>query len=264
MRGAASKAGHPVEYGDTDSIFVRAKMDEVPALIELLNNELADWADDMGVESNMFRIKEDRFARRTLFIRGEKSDVGLKKRYGQWIIREDDQPCDYVLIKGFDYVRGNTSEITRKVQKRVLDAVLREGTEGLIEYIQEEIENVRNGVYDLDDIIIPVNLSKPFGPGIKRSGEYYIGAMYNNKYIGEDIVPGDRVRFFKPKSIKGLPHTDWVSYIDKLNILMYDFEIDFDWLINRTIRSPTERILESAAISWDNVMGIENVDDYFM
>lgn len=263
LKQKSESIGHAVTYGDTDAIFARAKMDEVPKLVEVLNAELADWADDMGVESNRFRIKEDRYAKRTLFIRGATKDMGIKKRYGQWIVREDDQPCDYTLIKGFEYVRGNTSEVTRLVQKRVLDAALKVGTAGLLEYIRGEIEKVKAGTYDLDMCTIPVNLSMPFGGDIKRSGEYYTGAIYNNNYIHEGIVPGDMVRFFKVKSLKGLPPTEWLSYIDKTSLIGYDVKVDLDWVIERTIRSPLERILEAVGISWENVLGAENVNDLF-
>jgi DNA polymerase elongation subunit (family B) len=39
--------------------------------------------------------------------------------------------------------------------------------------------------------------------------------------------------------------------------------VDLDWVIERTIRSPLERILEAVGISWENVLGAENVNDLF-
>lgn len=264
LRRGATELGHDTIYGDTDSIFIEAGMDQVEDLTTYLNGILADWATEIGAEANLFKIKEDRYAKRSLFIRGEKKDVGIKKRYAQWIIREDMQECDYIHIKGFEYVRGNTSEATRAIQKRVLDAVLMGGLEGLKEYIQGEIKKIRSGEYDIDDITIPINLSLPFvNEKDKVHGEYYIGAVWNNLNINEEIIAGDRVRFFKPKRVVGLPPTNWISYIDKSNILSRNIDIDYDWLVGRTVRSPIERILEAVGISWMEILGAENLDDYF-
>lgn len=281
LRKGASSMGYDTKYGDTDAIFIEAEMDKVPELVVFLNGILHDWAQDMGVAPR-FRVKEDRYANNTLFIRSEeRRDIGVKKRYGQWVVRESGRPCNYILVKGFEYVRGNTSEITRGVQWKVLEAVLRSGIEGLVEYLKEEVKKIKSGVYDVDDITIPVNLGMRVDEA--KSGEYYFGARYNNKHIGEEIIGGDRVRFFKVKEmprdtkevvidgekrvIRKYPYPQeggggWVSYIDKWN-LPKEIEIDYDWLIDRTVRSPIERMLEAVGIMWVNVLGAHDARGYF-
>jgi DNA polymerase elongation subunit (family B) len=265
-RDESSRLGHEPIYGDTDSIFIRAQMDEVDNLVDALNERLTEWAHDMGVTESRFNIKEDRFAENTLFVRGESASVGVKKRYGQWVIRENHEPCDYILIKGFDYVRGNTSAITKKLQKKILDSVLRDGTDGLLNEIREVADNIIEMKYPLDDITIPVNLSKEFTAHDYPESEYYIGAAYNNRHIGENIIPGDLVRYFKVKEVIGLPRTSWFSYIESRNVPSEPtkkIEPDLNWVLDRTLRSPNERILEAAGITWDNVMGMDDMDNWF-
>jgi len=230
MQKEALYLGHSTIYGDTDSILLESDMDDVPNLVD---------------------------------VKSDKKGVGVKKRYAQWVIREGWKECDYIVIKGFEFVRGNTSEITRGIQKRAIESVLRMETEGLIEYLQDEMEKIRTGSYDIDDVTIPVNLGMKIEDA--KSGEYYFGAQYNNKYIKEEIIGGDRVRFFKVKSMPPgypAPKGGWISYIDKWN-LPKDIKVDWDWLIDRTVRSPIERILESAGISWMNVLGAEDLSDIF-
>jgi DNA polymerase elongation subunit (family B) len=40
-------------------------------------------------------------------------------------------------------------------------------------------------------------------------------------------------------------------------------EIDYEWVIERTIRSPLERILEADGIGWENVEGYANLNEWF-
>jgi DNA polymerase elongation subunit (family B) len=217
----------------------------------------------MGIKDSRFHIKEDRFAKTTLFIKAKNSEEGAKKRYGQRIIRENGDPCDYILVKGFEYVRGNTSEITRKLQKEVIDYVLMDNIKEIIPRIQGIIKNINSRVYDLDQITIPINLSKPFGPSIKSGGEYYDGANWNNKYVKESIISGDLVRYFQAKTCGRLPYNKWVSYLDAKNINDNGIVPDYDWIINRSLKSPLESILSSAGISWDNIQGFQNMKDFF-
>ncbi len=262
LRAEAEKLGHKTVYGDTDSILLEAEMDEVEDLVIALNAVLHDWAIEKGVPPN-FRVKEDRYARNTLFVEMEGKKRGAKKKYAQWIVREGGRECDYIEIKGFAFVRGNTSEVTRSLQQKVLEAVIRRQTEGLVKTIQEEIEKIRTGTYDIDDITVPVNLGMKIEDA--KSGEYYLGAQYNIKHIKEEIVAGDRVRFFKAKYMPPgypTPKGRWVAYIDKWS-LPKGIEIDYDWLIDRTVRSPTERILDAAGISWMTVLGLADARDLF-
>jgi DNA polymerase elongation subunit (family B) len=263
VRQRASKIGHETVYGDTDSIFIDSEPDDVESLVGEVNEELTLWATEMGLKDSRFHIKEDRFAKTTLFIEKKNSQEGAKKRYGQRIVRENGDPCDYILVKGFDYVRGNTSEITRKLQKEIIDFVLMDNTKEIIPKIRDIINNINTRKYDLDQITIPINLSKPFGPNIKTGGEYYDGANWNNKYIGESIISGDMVRYFQTKSCGRMPYNKWVSYLDSKNVQDRGIVPDYDWIINRTLRSPLESILSAAGIKWDNILGFQNAKDFF-
>ncbi len=254
IKEIAGYRGSDVFYGDTDSVFLQCAADDVRELVDDVNDALTVWAADMGVAPE-FKVKEDRYAENTLFIKVKGRDEAAKKRYAQLIIRETWQPCNYIMIKGFDFARGNTSEVTRPLQKDVIEAALRGSVDGLTEHVGDVVKKVRRGEYDIDDITIPVNLGKNIET--TTHGEYYSGARYNIKYIKEEIVPGDMVRYFKAKSMPPgypFPKGGWISYIDKFN-LPKGIEVDYDWVVERTIRSPTERVLSAVGIQWLQVLG---------
>ena len=125
------------------------------------------------------------------------------------------------------------------------------------------MKDITTKEYDLDQITIPINLGKPFEHGEEVGGEYYDGAIWNNRYIGENIVSGDMVRYFKAKSCGNLPYNQWVSYLDADKVREKLIIPDYDWIVDRTLRSPLENILGAAGISWDNIMGLENTDSFF-
>jgi DNA polymerase-2 len=177
LQKRAEAMGFAVVYGDTDSIFLDCPMGRVPELEVAMNDELQKWAEENGIgETAKFKIKEDRYASESLFIKKKGKDTGAKKRYAQHIIREDGRACDYVLIKGFDYIRGNTSEITRKLQKECIEMVLRGKGREFAEKLGKLMADIRSGNYDLDQITIPVNLSLNWNRQ-EVSGEYYAGAI---------------------------------------------------------------------------------------
>ena len=248
---------------NTDSIFLDSDMEAVEKLVLEVNKELTRWAEELHIKDSRFQIKEDRFAKTTLFIEKKGSTEGAKKRYGQLIVREGGEACYYVLVKGFDYVRGNTSEVTRKLQKEVIDDVLMDKRDKIIVKIKTIVDRMKSHGYELDQITIPVNLSMPFGPSITTGGEYYDGANWNNKYLKESIIAGDMVRYFQAKNCGRFPYNKWVSYLDAKVISDNKIVPDYGWIIERTLKSPLENILSSADISWDNVLGFQDAKDFF-
>jgi hypothetical protein len=138
-----------------------------------------------------------------------------------------------------------------------------EDTAKIIGNIQKIMVDITTKEYDLDQITIPINLSKPFEHGEEVGGEYYNGANWNNRFIGENIISGDMVRYFKAKDCGQYPFNQWVSYLDAERIKKAGIKPDYDWIVDRTLRSPLENILASAGISWANIQGYENVDSMF-
>ena len=275
VRDSAAANGFELRYGDTDSALIESPMDQVDHLVDIINGSLHDWAVDQGVPPE-FKVKEDRYGKNNLFIRTKDNESGAKKRYAQWVVREDGRPCDYIMIKGFDTIRGNTSPLTRSLQREAIESSLR----GTIQTTLDKIIAIRNRILsrecNINEIAIPVNLHQEFNES--STTHYYRAAIYNNKYIGEEIIPGDLVRYFKvgktPETLeettsqfgksmmRKYPPTDWLAYIEN-NKIPEGFEPDYDWIVEQTLRSPLERILNVVGVVWDQVEGKKDMTKMF-
>lgn len=115
------ETGIPVIYADTDSVFV--SRDEAKV------NSLLRWVS----ENLRMEIRPDKDYRRVLFTEAKKRYAGLLA----------DGTLDIV---GMEVVRSDWSEIARKVQERVIDLVLRDGSPNNAKmYALNAIDQLRRG-----------------------------------------------------------------------------------------------------------------------
>lgn len=164
-----SETGLPVIYADTDSVFVTRDEANVDSLLRWVNENLH------------MDIRPDKNYKRVLFTEAKKRYAGLLT----------DGTLDIV---GMEVVRGDWSEIARRVQERVIELVLREGSPGKAkEYALNAIEELRRGDVPIRDLIIWKSLTKPIE-------EYKVNAPHveaAKKYLrtGRELVPGDKIGY---------------------------------------------------------------------
>jgi len=131
------ETGIPVIYADTDSVFVTRDEAKV--------NSLLRWVS----ENLRMEIRPDKDYRRVLFTEAKKRYAGLLA----------DGTLDIV---GMEVVRSDWSEIARKVQERVIDLVLRDGSPNNAKmYALNAIDQLRHGKTTVRDLIIWRSLTKP-------------------------------------------------------------------------------------------------------
>jgi DNA polymerase I len=163
------EAGIPVIYADTDSVFVMRDEAKVHSLLR--------WV----IENLHMDIRPDKDYRRVLFSEAKKRYAGLLT----------DGALDIV---GMEVVRGDWSEIARRIQEKVIELVLREGSPSKAkEYALSAIEELRRGGVPIRDLIIWKSLTKPIE-------EYKVNAPHvevTKKYlrIGREVVPGDKIGY---------------------------------------------------------------------
>ena len=245
LQQVALRHGAKVLYADTDGIFVQVEPSQVQELEGILNEGLREFCRKKGMKENL-RIKIDRYFKRVLF-------TGVKKRYAGWVVEEAGTPCDYIHVAGFESVRRDTSEVTRRLQKEVFELLLRGKKGEIAGIIRNTIKDMRAGKYSLNDVAIPKTLSKPL-TGYKTSIDYVRGSLYANKHFGLDIREGDMVRMLYVRRVPGYPHTDVVCFLDESQLPVRP-EIDWDKMISRTIRMKLEEIIELGGISWSQIEG---------
>ena len=195
-----------VIYGDTDSVVVlrnKKTKKEMLTILKKINDSLP----------GIMELDLEDFFQRGIFVSGRDSTRGAKKKYA--LLDEEGK----VKIRGFETVRRDWCQLTRKLQSNVLTHVLEDGnkTKALLE-TKKTIENLKNRKVALKDLIIktqlrrPINEYKAEGPHvvaakkIKAKGlpvatgtiiEYYVGEISGkSKRIGDRVLlPGDNKKY---------------------------------------------------------------------
>lgn len=132
----AQKLGLTVLYGDTDSIFVDYDPGKIQKLVEYVESELG------------FEIKVDKVYSKVFFTEAKKRYCGLL---------EDGR----VDVVGLEAVRGDWAEISKEIQEKVVEIVLREEDPWkAVNYVREVINELENGRVPLSKLVIWKTLSK--------------------------------------------------------------------------------------------------------
>ncbi|HJK37071.1 MAG TPA: DNA-directed DNA polymerase, partial [Methanocorpusculum sp.] len=154
--------GYEVIYGDTDSCFVqlpKVSQEETMKIARELEAELnasyIDFSKDtLAADQNYFSIKFEKIYRR--FFQG-----GAKKRYAGHLVWKEGQDVDKIDITGFEMKRSDSAPITREVQERVLEMILKgNGKAEVKEYLPEVLRMYRAGRCPLEKAGIPSGINK--------------------------------------------------------------------------------------------------------
>lgn len=223
--------------GDTDSCVCEVPsadgMDETlevahdaASYVDATYNEF--MKDQYNMDNNNMAVEIESYAQSALFM--EK-----KKRYAQWVRWDEGDKVDEVEYKGFELVRSDSAEITGKVQKGVIDRILREELPKpeVRGYLHAEWDNVVSGNVSLEELGIPSavnNKLMDYGWSIDDDTDevkYFTpqphirGARYAKAYIkGEDVSQGSKPMMFYAEGVlpnnDGLPET--FDYDDKFEL----------------------------------------------
>ncbi|HJJ42049.1 MAG TPA: DNA-directed DNA polymerase, partial [Methanocorpusculum sp.] len=220
-KSVIEKHGYEVIYGDTDSCFVQIpeKSQEETMIIarELetaLNSSYADFAKEtLNADKNYFSIKFEKIYKR--FFQG-----GAKKRYAGHLVWKEGQDIDRIDITGFEMKRSDSAPITREVQEKVLEMVLKgNGKDDVKKYLPEIIKVYRDGLCPLEKAGIPSGINKSLSD-YNHLDAHGRGALYSNEYLKTNFKKGSKPkriyikRSFMPDSY---PPTDVLcfEYVDQ-------------------------------------------------
>ncbi len=177
---AAEKAGFHVLYCDTDAVFLRLgdkKFEDARKFIENFNRNLPERM-ELEIQGHY---------RRAIFVT-TKGGEAAKKRYA--LIRDDGA----IEIKGFEFVRGDWSNIARAAQEAVINAVLREGDpKKAIKTVEKYIKDVRDRKIPLKDLVIAEQITRKLTQ-YQQIGPHVRAAQRLQK-AGYNITPGTMVEY---------------------------------------------------------------------
>ncbi|MGB9987913.1 DNA-directed DNA polymerase [Salarchaeum japonicum] len=274
---AANEIGHEVAYGDTDSVMLElggefSKEEAIETSFEIeehINGRYDDFAaDDLNAEEHRFQIEFEKLYRRFF-------QAGKKKRYAGHIVWKEGKDVDDIDITGFEYKRSDIAPITKEVQKEVIDRIVHgEDVDSVKDYVHAIIEDFQAGNVDLDDVGIPGGIGKRLDNYDTDTAQVR-GAKYANLLLGTNFQRGSKPKrlylakvqpefWRRVESEKGLdPQTDplYGDFKRDPDVICYEyadqvpaeFEVDWNTMLDKTLKGPIERILEALEVSWEEV-----------
>lgn len=145
----AEDAGFKVIYGDTDSFFILLQSktkDDALKFLDSINKKLP----------GSMELELEDFYRRGVFVgKKGKSESGAKKKYA--LLSESGR----IKIKGFELVRRDWSNVARETQRKVLEAILNEGSkEKAMAIVKEVVKDLKENKVNMKDLVIYTQLRK--------------------------------------------------------------------------------------------------------
>lgn len=253
----AESLGNTVIYGDTDSIMVEMnpKPKDLDELITTskqiekhLNFSYNRFAKEvMNVDEHAFSTKFEKAYRRFY-------QSGKKKRYAGHLIWKEGVNADDINITGFETQRSDTPAIAKTVLVELLNMLLSGVEKQKVQaYMSEIIKKYRKGLYPLDEIGIPGGIQKNLDE-YERPDAHVRGAMYANQYLGTDFKNGSKPMRIYIKRVDSMkyPKTDVVCF-EYPEQIPPEFVIDYDTMMEKTIKDPVVRIIEPLGWSWSHI-----------
>ncbi|WP_336329050.1 DNA polymerase domain-containing protein [Haloarcula sp. CGMCC 1.2071] len=259
---------HP-EMDDDELELIATTIQKGFELEETINASYDEFAmEQLNAEFHRFEIEFEKLYRRFF-------QAGKKKRYAGNIVWKEGKHVDDIDITGFEYQRSDIAPITKRVQKEVIDRIVRgEDAESIKQYVSDVIEDYQAGNVDYDDVGIPGGIGKKLDNYDTDTAQVR-GAKYANLLLGTNFQSGskpkrlylDRVHsdfFQRIEEEEGLdpqrdplygefrrdPDVICFEYADQIP---EEFEIDWDKMLDKTLKGPIARILEAMDISWEEV-----------
>ena len=224
-------------------------------------------AEELNAAEHRFQIEFEKLYRRFF-------QAGKKKRYAGHIVWKEGKDVDDIDITGFEYKRSDIAPVTKEVQLEVIERIVTGAdVQEIKQYVTDVIEGFQTGENDPEEIGIPGGIGKRLDNYDTDTAQVR-GAKYANRVLGTNFQRGskpkrlyiDRVHagFFRRvesenpelrddpvyREFKRDPDVICFEYADQLP---EEFEIDWEKMLDKTLKGPIERILEALDVSWEEV-----------
>jgi DNA polymerase I len=217
-----TETGLRVIYADTDSVFVTRDETKVDSLLHWVTQNLH------------MEIRPDKSYKRVLFTEAKKRYAGLLTD-------------DTLDIVGMEVVRSDWSEIARRVQEKVIELVLRDGSSSRAkEYALNAIDELKHGKTAIRDLIIWKSLTKPIEEYKVKAPHVQVAKEYLK--LGWELVPGDKIGYVITK--KGTKLYDKARPYFEVN----PEQVDTEYYVSSQVAPAAARILWVFGVSQDELL----------
>ncbi len=268
----AKEAGLDPFYGDTDSIFVAGDPAEFQAVVDSLNQEWPALLADLGAPRCHIELDYEKRFRRMILVKAKRYAAALA-----WYKGRDADPSAKPEVKGLEYKRGDSLRIARRMQEELIGMLLRLGDVPAAEELREFVERWKGVVYGggvgLEDLVLSQGVKrlseyaerfttakcpKPCGYDFGDAGiadgpdacpscgtprkvsaqPPHVRVAKAMVAAGEQVNPGDRIRYFVRRSEGSGLNAVPASTIESVD----ELDLDYYWLSR--ILPPSARVLE--------------------
>ena len=252
----AEDMGFEVLYGDTDSIFIKKNS----LSLEELEKEALKLIDRLSKELPV-QIEIDEYYRTIFFVE--------KKRYAG--LTKDGR----LVVKGLEVRRGDWCELAKKVQKAVIEIILKEkNPQKAVDYVRKVVEEIRKGKIPLEDYVIYKSLTKQ--PSKYESKQAHVKAALRAMEMGIVYPVGSKVGFVIVKGAGSISDraypVELIEDFDGETLSIRTFagidkrKIDKDYYIEHQVIPAILRILERFGYTEANIKGVskqKTLDAFF-
>ncbi|WP_256402962.1 DNA polymerase domain-containing protein [Halorubrum salinum] len=238
-----------------------------------INERYDDFArEELNADSHRFEIEFEKLYRRFF-------QAGKKKRYAGHIVWKEGKDVDDIDITGFEYKRSDIAGITKEVQQNVIETIVTgddidEDMEEVKAYLVDVIARVLDGDVDLEEIGIPGGIGKKLDAYETPTAQVR-GAKYANLMLGTNFGSGSKPKRLYVEKVhpdfwarmedeRGLdpqrdplygefkrdPDVICFEYADQVP---EEFEVDWEKMLDKTLKGPIERVIEALGMSWEEV-----------
>ncbi len=254
-RRVIEQQGYTVIYGDTDSCMVHlppgldrnATIATAREIEKRLNESYQEFAHkELNADVHYFSIKFEKIYERFF-------QAGKKKRYAGHLVWKEGKDVDEVDIVGFEIKRSDTPQITKVVQQRVMEMILKgEEYAGIKAFLSAVITKYRAGKYTLDEIGIPGGIGKSLDD-YGTDDVQVRGAKYANLHLHTEFGKGSKPKRIYIRTVTSkYPKTDVLCF-EYGDQVPPEFVVDLELMLDKTIEQPISRIIEALGWSWDDV-----------
>jgi DNA polymerase I len=253
-RRVIEQQGYKVIYGDTDSCMVQLPPLDQQKTIELaqviekrLNESYQEFAKtELNADVHFFSIKFEKIYARFF-------QAGKKKRYAGSLVWKEGKVVNETDIVGFEIKRSDTPQITKVVQMKVMEMILAgEGYAGIKSLLADVITKYRAGKYTLDEIGIPGGIGKSLDDYATDDAQVR-GAKYANQYLHTEFGKGSKPKRIYIRTVTSkYPKTDVLCF-EYADQVPKEFVVDWELMLDKTIKQPISRIIESLGWDWADV-----------
>jgi len=255
--------------GDVDKQEAIAQSFEIE---DHINDAYDEFAEQLNAHTHRFDIEFEKLYRRFF-------QAGKKKRYAGNIIWKEGKDVDDIDITGFEYKRSDIAPITKEVQKEVLEMIVTGADrEDIKSYVSGFIDRVQAGDVSHDEIGIPGGIGKKLD-NYETDTAQVRGAKYANLLFDTNFSSGSKpkrlyIEKVHPSFFREIEdRKDLDPSVDQLygefkreaesgdGVICFEFddqvpdafEVDYEKMLEKTLKGPIARILEALDISWDEV-----------